>query len=309
MIIRTARSTELPALTTYAGEDDRNASRADYLTSLLDKKCTHPEWAYVAEDADGNLIGNIVLWTRPGGEKPTDFVLFDAPWDDTTVARALLDHAFAEAAKMGADHLAHVVDSPAEAPQYQVEPEKRWALLADYGFDLTRDGNRFRWQTGTPVPEDDPRVTWKSIVELGEAPFVDMAERILSDTKDAILRADIAELGLRGAAELLISDMKEMEHEPEWFELGFDDSGEAVALSLPAKNPGFPVIGFVGVAPAGRGKGYSTAIVIRGTRILVANGATDIRGDCDAGNVGMYKGFARAGYDNFADRKAFSRAI
>lgn len=311
MIIRTARATEIPSLTVYPGEDARNASRAAYLTMLFDKKCSSPEWCFVAEGADGTPIGNIVLWTRPGGDTPTDFVLFDAPWDDPdlTVARALLAHASTEAKNLGADHLAHVVDSPAAEPQYQVEPEKRWALLAEEGFHLDRDGHRFRWLEGTPIPAEDTRLTWRTLPELGEAAFVDLFEKILSDTKDSFFLADIAKLGLRGAAELLMSDMNEFEHEPHWYELGFDASGEAVAASLPARNPAFPVIGFVGVAPAGRGKGYSTAVVIRGTHILADAGATDIRGDCDAGNIGMYKGFLRAGYDNFADRKAYSREI
>jgi len=31
--------------------------------------------------------------------------------------------------------------------------------------------------------------------------------------------------------------------------------------------------------------------------------------DCDAGNVGMFRAFRRAGYRNFANRKMFSRPL
>ncbi|MFE5615968.1 GNAT family N-acetyltransferase [Streptomyces sp. NPDC056524] len=96
---------------------------------------------------------------------------------------------------------------------------------------------------------------------------------------------------------------------PEWWELGYDADGTVAVISLPAENPGFPVIGFVGVAPAHRGKGYATSVVIRGTRVLVAAGAREIRGDCDAANVAMAKAFERAGYVNFADRLEFARAL
>ncbi|HEY1174910.1 MAG TPA: GNAT family N-acetyltransferase, partial [Phytomonospora sp.] len=85
--------------------------------------------------------------------------------------------------------------------------------------------------------------------------------------------------------------------------------GSVAVISLPARNPGVPVIGFVGVSPDHRGKGYSASLVARGSQLLVANGATEIRGDCDAGNMAMYKGFQRAGYVNFADRRAYSGSI
>jgi len=65
----------------------------------------------------------------------------------------------------------------------------------------------------------------------------------------------------------------------------------------------------VGVATGHRGKGYATAVVARGTQILVAGGATEIRGDCDAANIAMFKAFQRCGYANFANRKMFRRPL
>ncbi len=80
-------------------------------------------------------------------------------------------------------------------------------------------------------------------------------------------------------------------------------------VSLPARSPAFPVIGFVGVSPAHRGKGYSSSVVAHGTSILADNGATEIRGDCDAQNIAMYKGFQRAGYANFDSRLEFTLLV
>jgi RimJ/RimL family protein N-acetyltransferase len=105
------------------------------------------------------------------------------------------------------------------------------------------------------------------------------------------------------------NESAEFEHQPEWYEIGYDQAGNAVAVSLPATSPAFPIIGFVGVASAYRGHGYATAVVARGTQILAANGATEIRGDCDASNTGIFKAFQRAGFDNFVNRKMFSRKL
>lgn len=306
--IRTASPADLPALTVIDGADERNAATAEYLTGLLDKKCTKPEWCFVAEDTDGTLFGNIVMWTAPGGDVPTDFVLFEAPWDDPelTVARDLLAHAFAFAKSLGATEISHMLDLPAQAPQFQTHAGERQRAYAEAGLELARDGHRFAWTAdASPMPEQDGRLTWRSLAELGEEPFVDLFERILSDTEDSLFQADIRKLGLRGAAELLMEDSKGLEYRPEWYEIGYDDTGAAAVASLPARNPGFPVIGFVGVSPDHRGKGYAASVVARGTKILVENGATEIRGDCDAANVGMFKGFVKSGYANFADRRAF----
>jgi RimJ/RimL family protein N-acetyltransferase len=103
--------------------------------------------------------------------------------------------------------------------------------------------------------------------------------------------------------------MLELIHEKDWFEIGYDRQDRPVAISLPARTPSSAVIGLVGVATAARGHGYATAVVARGTKILVTAGATEIRGDCDTGNIGMSKAFQRAGYHNFANRTMFSRPL
>ena len=311
--IRTASPADLPALTVIDGADERNAATAEYLTGLLEKKCTRPEWCFVAEDLDRGPdavgpLGNIVMWSMPGADVPSDFVLFEAPWDDPehTVARDLLDHAFEFAKSLGATGISHMLDLPAQAPQFQTHAEQRQRVYAEAGMSLARDGHRFSWTAGeSPMPRQDERLTWRTYAELGDGPFVDLCERILSDTKDSLFQADIAKLGLRGAAELLWEDSKGFEYEPEWYEIGYDDTGAAAVASLPARNAMFAVIGFVGVDPAHRGKGYAASVVARGTKLLAESGATEIRGDCDAANVGMYKGFLKSGYANFADRKAF----
>ena len=58
-----------------------------------------------------------------------------------------------------------------------------------------------------------------------------------------------------------------------------------------------------------RGRGVAMLLVRRGTERLVEDGATEIRGDCDRDNVGMVKGFERAGYEQFARRRTYQRSI
>jgi RimJ/RimL family protein N-acetyltransferase len=304
--IRLAHPDELPALTAYPDDDERNSATAAYLTRMLDTGCTRPEWCLVAE-RDGALVGNVVLWAMPGRAVPTDIVLLEP--SDSETGSALLEQAAELARSLGGQTQSHVLDVPSQAPQFQRDPDLREQLLVADGFSVTRDGCRFLWQAGDPMPAQDKRLHWRSLADLGHEPFVDLLADVLSETKDSIFLAEIAEHGLRGTAERNLADMREMDHQPGWFELGYDQQDQPVTISLPARNPSSAVIGLVGVATAGRGHGYATAVVARGTQILVANGATEIRGDCDAGNIGMIKAFQRAGYRNFANRKMFSRPL
>ena len=306
LTIRTARPDELPALTTYPEDDERNAATAAYLAGLLESGCTRPEWCLVAE-RDGQVTGNVVLWTMPGRMVPMDIVLLE-PGDPDT-GQALLSYAAEQARELGAQTQGHVLDSPAQAPQFQRDPQLREKLLSRAGFTVARDGCRFLWTVGDSMPTQDERLHWRSLAKLGEAPFVELLADTFTDTKDSIFQAEIAEHGLRGAAERNVADMLEMDHQPGWYEIGYDAAGTPVAISMPARTPTSAVIGLVAVARVGRGQGYATSAVARGTQVLVDAGFGEIRGDCDAGNIGMFKAFQRAGYRNFANRKMFTRPV
>ncbi|QES51337.1 mycothiol acetyltransferase [Streptomyces venezuelae] len=311
--VRTARPEELPALVEHPGDAERNTATRVYLERLLDSGCTRPEWCLVAEGADGRPAGSVVLWTLPGQTVPLALVLFEVPVDAPDAGTALLDAAAAKAAELGATELEHVLDSPAQPPQFQRDPEQRGALLRKAGFQVVRDGRRFRrllsGAAPADLPADDPRLTFRTLSELGPEPFVEVLRDLLADTADARLAADVRQHGARRAAELLFEETAELRHEPGWWELGYDADGTPAVISLPAENPSVPVIGFVGVAPAHRGKGYATSAVVRGTRILAAHGATEIRGDCDAANTAMAKAFRSADYENVADRLEFIRPL
>ncbi|NUR74108.1 MAG: GNAT family N-acetyltransferase [Hamadaea sp.] len=306
LTIRAAHPGELPALTTYPDDEERNAATAAYLAGLLEAGCTRPEWCLVAE-RDGRLVGNVVLWTIPGRTVPMDLVLLEP--GDADTGEALLAYAAEQARELGADTQGHVLDSPAQAPQFQRDPELREKLLLSAGFTVARDGCRFLWTADDSMPVQDSRLHWRSLVDLGQAPFVELLADTFTETKDSIFQAEIAEHGVRGAAERNFAEMLEMIHEPGWFEIGYDAAGTPVAVSLPARTPTSAVIGLVAVARAGRGQGYATSVVARGTQVLADAGATEIRGDCDAGNIAMFKAFQRAGFRNFANRKMFTRSL
>lgn len=68
---------------------------------------------------------------------------------------------------------------------------------------------------------------------------------------------------------------------------------------IPARNDYNPIIAYVAVLPAFRGRGYIDDILAEGTRVLARQDVPRIRASTDLGNAPMANAFQRAGYVNF----------
>jgi RimJ/RimL family protein N-acetyltransferase len=282
----------------FAGSPHQ-AELASYLDTLLEQRCTRPEWWVIDGDS------RAALWSLPGVEVPSHVVLIATDWSDheLVAGRALMAQVHELAAALGADELGHVVDSPPVPSQYQEHPEARVALLEATGYELLRDGLRWLLNTPSNAAHDGP-LTFRALTEVGDAAFVDAIAATFEGTSDAELGRDVEEHGRHEAARAYLEDHRALDHRPEWFELAY--SGDELAgVIMGARNPTSAVIAYVGVVPAQRGRGFAAPLVRRGTERLAAAGATEIRGDCDRDNVAMVRAFERAGYAQFARRRSF----
>lgn len=83
----------------------------------------------------------------------------------------------------------------------------------------------------------------------------------------------------------------------EWWRAAYTPDGDAVGFVLPTKDGGGHAVGYLGVLPERRGRGYVDDLLGACTRFLaVEQDAERIYADTDAGNVPMAAAFARAGY-------------
>jgi RimJ/RimL family protein N-acetyltransferase len=96
-----------------------------------------------------------------------------------------------------------------------------------------------------------------------------------------------------------------LEHDPSWWRLAYTSEGDLVGLIMASKNPTSPVIGYIGVVPEHRGRGYVDNLLATGTDTLRAAGAEQVRADTDIHNVPMAAAFRRAGYTEFATRREY----
>jgi ribosomal protein S18 acetylase RimI-like enzyme len=283
----------------------------EYLTSLLQRRCTKPGWCLVGLD-DGVPVTRAALWALPDHDVPTDIVLIDADWNDAELAgrRALLSKVHDLAAAEGSDALSHHVDSPPGPPQYQENDEDRIRLLAESGYELMRDGVRWAY-SGSPSQEAAraQSLVFRSLPEVGEEAFVEAIASTYQGTRDSWITSNIEKHGMLGAARKDFLEYQGLDHLPEWWELAYSEDGVLAGVIMAARNPSGAVVAYVGVVPNQRGHGLAPQLVRRGTEQLLASGADEIAGDCDRDNVGMVKAFERAGFEQVARRRSYRREL
>jgi RimJ/RimL family protein N-acetyltransferase len=306
----TAAEASMDAFLSVSAASPFQQQLEDYAESLLRQECTRAEWCVLGLE-EGAPAARAALWSMPGESVPTDVVLIDTDWsqEDLSEGRAVLARVHALATELGADSLSHSVDSPPGAPQYQDDEEARIRLLAASGYELLRDGLRWIFSSSSAVEDSRQRVSFRALPVVGEETFVAAMAATYEGTRDSWITRTIEERGTLGAAQSDFVEYQAMEHRPEWWELAYTDDGELAGVIMAARNPGSAVIGFVGVVPEQRGRGFAVDLVRRGTEVLVEGGATEIRGDCDRDNVGMVKAFERAGYRQFARRRTYQRRL
>jgi RimJ/RimL family protein N-acetyltransferase len=281
-----------------------------YAESLLEQGRTRLDWCVLALD-DGVPVARAAFWAGPGDSGPTDLVLIAADWSDEELAAGheLLARMHELGAAQGAEHLSHSIDSPPNTPQFQEEEGARARLLEEAGYELLRDGLRWRFQASSwSGPAWEHSLVFRPLPEVGEKAFVETIAATFEGTPDTWLNENIAEHGLLGAAQEDFEQMKAMDHQPEWFELAYTEGGDLAGVIIAAGSAP-AVIAYVGVVPEQRGRGLAQQLVRRGTERLLDTGVDEIRGDCDRENIPMVKAFQRAGYEQFARRRTYRRAV
>jgi ribosomal protein S18 acetylase RimI-like enzyme len=307
----TAQKSSTDAFLSVSDASPYKGELREYAESLLQQRCTKPDWCVLGLEA-GKPVARAALWSLPGQAVPTDIVLIDADWSDEhlSAGQALLTHVHGLAGGLGADALSHHVDTPPGAPQYQENEDARIRLLVESGYEPLRDGLRWRYSGSSSQETSQGRpLVFRGLPEVGEDAIVDALASSYEGTLDSWITRSIEELGTLGAARADFLDYQSMDHLPEWWELAYTGDGALAGVIMAARNPSSAVIAYVGVVPEERGRGLAQQLVRRGTEQLLESGADEIRGDCDVDNVGMVKAFERAGYEQFARRRSYRRAI
>lgn len=161
----------------------------EYAELLLQQTSTKPYWCVLGL-AEGKPVARVALWAPPGQPVPTDTVLIDCDWNDEDLSggQASLAKAHELAAALGAEALAHSVDSPPASPQYQENEDARIRLLTGAGYALLRDGLRWRYSGSSPEEGRQKRsLVFRPLPEVGEEAFIAAIASTYEGTRDSWL--------------------------------------------------------------------------------------------------------------------------
>jgi len=309
MHIRPVPPGDLDIFIDAAGLPDHRKEVEQYLDRMFAAGSMRPEWCFVAEDGE-RPVGRVAFWTLPGMEEPFALVLLDVDWEGDYAAAGtrLLEGILDEARTLGAEEIEHVVDDPPIRPQFQHHAERRIEILENVGFSLRRETSRFERREPEP-PAGGGRLTFRTLAEVGENPFVEAIATVSEGTLDREIREEGQRLGAQQAAREFFEDAQRVTDDTSWWRLAFAPNGELAGLVMPAEPPGFLTIFYVGVTPEMRGRGYVNELLAAGTATLLEAGRKNdqpLIADTDISNAPMAAAFERAGWTRFAGRQEYT---
>ncbi|MEV7511822.1 GNAT family N-acetyltransferase [Streptomyces sp. NPDC091201] len=256
-----------------------------------------PDWKRVAL-RDGEVVARGAWWGGPDDSEPVNINWFDVAEGE--------EEAGAELLRSAPWRVELEINLPAgwrETTDQRAAAEARFAAARAAGYELLVERFLYRWTPQRGLPERPGRLRFST--EPDDTVFFDALRRIHSVTLDAHALRAIEEGGLDQAAQEELDFFHWCPSPREWWQIAHTPEGDLAGIHIPAHNPSGPTIGFIGVVPEQRGRGYAYDLLAECTHLLVEQGAEFVSGATDRGNFPMAAHFAKAGFPVIRERINF----
>lgn len=242
-----------------------------------------PEWTWVAE-RDGKVLARAALWAAPEDEQPRVLDWFDCLEHDAGVRllRALperFEYELILPPRWRADATVHT------------EVRRRVEAATEAGYTPLVERYRYLWTAREGLPPRPNRLVFRP------EPDDDVVLGLLTGIQRGTL--DAHDSRVKDPAQAARAELEFLNWCPsprDWWRVAYTRQGEPVGFQAPARNPNSPIVGFVGVLPEHRGRGYGYDLLVECTHQLAAEGAECVAAATDLDNKPMAAAFARAGY-------------
>lgn len=280
--------------------DESDAHLFDALPDPLGARESHrltrhrPDWKRVAL-RDGEVVARGAWWGGPDDTAPLNINWFDVAEGE--------EEAGAELLRTAPWQVELEMNLPAgwrEDPALRTAAEARFAAVHKAGYELLVERFLYRWTPEHGLSERPGRLEFRP--EPDDAVFFDLLRRIHSATLDAHALKAVEEDGLDRAAQEELDFFHWCPSPREWWQIAYTPQGEPAGVHIPLHNPSGPCIGFIGVVPEQRGRGYAYDLLAECTHYLVERGAEFVSAATDRGNFPMAANFAKAGYPVVRER-------
>lgn len=257
-----------------------------------------PDWKRVAL-RDGVVVARGAWWGGPDDTEPVNVNWFDVAEGEEEAGAELL-----RSAPWQVELEINLPGDWREKPELRAAAETRFSAARAAGYALLVERFLYRWTPERGLPERPGRLRFRA--EPDDAVFFDALRRIHSVTLDAHALLAIEEGGLDRAAQEELDFFHWCPSPREWWQLAHTPDGELAGIHIPAHNPSGPTVGFIGVVPEHRGRGYAYDLLAECTHFLVERGAEFVTGATDRGNFPMAANFTKAGFPVVKERINFS---
>ncbi|MDX3581223.1 GNAT family N-acetyltransferase [Streptomyces europaeiscabiei] len=259
-----------------------------------------PDWKRVAL-RDGEVVARGAWWGGPDDSEPVNINWFDVAEGEEEAGAELL-----RSAPWQVELEINLPGGWREKTDLRAAAEARSAAARAAGYELLVERFLYRWTPERGLPERPGRLRFSA--EPDDTVFFDALRRIHSATLDGHALRAIEEGGLDQAAQEELDFFHWCPSPREWWQMAYTPEGDLAGIHIPAHNPSGPTIGFIGVVPEQRGRGYAYDLLAECTHLLVEQGAEFVSGATDQGNFPMAANFARAGFPVIRERINFHPA-
>jgi hypothetical protein len=262
-----------------------------------------PEWTWVA-DEDGQILACAIWWGLSDADHPLAL-------DGIDVRESVPGRTALAARLLAAGHDAfHACGTP-RPPRFGLNLPNDWrtdpagarslgwrrraAAVAGLTDELER--LRYEWTPGAGVRRQSGRLMFRA--EPDDGVVLEAFRRIAVGSLDVTTRRAVAALGADRQAREDMLTYRSLPGGRDWWRLAYTSDGALAGLAIPSRNESGPVVGYLGVVPELRGRGYIDDILAEITGFHTAAGAHRIVATTDITNVPMAAAFERAGYRNY----------
>lgn len=305
MLFRSTVEADFDHLLACVVDEPVSWANPDRLVPFLQDGQYRYDRIWVAEQ-DGRILARAVWWGFAQSDKPLtlDCVYVDASVEDRVGLAAELLATAHEAFGQAPDYHLFLTNGWRDQPDVAAAVAWRREVCDRVGMTHALERFRYEWTPSAPVPAPSDRLVFRA--EPDDEVFVEAFRRVAEGTLDFDTRKALATMDPVAQAREDVEAYQQMVGERSWWRLAYTPEGDLVGLSLPSANNGGPVVGYLGVVPEYRGKGYVGDLLNEITRFHAERGAERIAADTDATNIPMAKAFERAGYVHFSVRLVLS---
>jgi ribosomal protein S18 acetylase RimI-like enzyme len=254
-----------------------------------------PEWTWVAEN-ETRIVGCALWWGREDSQHPLTLdglnVLPDVP-DRAALATELLSRGHNGFDAKPAYQLVLRTRERGENPALADAVAWRSDAATAAGLTDVVERLRYEWTPASGVPAPSGRLVFRP---AGDESFLGMFRRVAAGSLDVATQRDLAVMDADSQARADLEFYRSCPGERSWWRLAETPDGELVGLAVPSATPYHRNVGYLGVLPERRGRGYVDDILAEITRIHAAEGADRITATTDVANTPMAAAFDRAGY-------------